>query len=273
MHGGWKQLARIVQHRIQCDYDTENSQDEFRNNASDHLPVLFAMSGSMGDLDAQFLHNLRGAMVGDEDNSDKWETLRPTKVLMPSQEISKAMVPIWNGRMMNYNHWKSAIPDQAKRKYFDDAIPNPNYYVTSNGQEKNPFSHAKVLYLRPSRSTPSDCRAFLYVGSHNVSKTAWGKGGQMPKSIELGVLLSTTNKDLQTEWESRLPHELPSSNESSSNYAPGRGPSMMESLQHLGEQVYSGALSDKPTHLTSSSRDESNEKELFPGKGQALGSA
>ena len=47
--------------------------------------------------------------------------------------------------------------------------------------------------------------AWVYVGSHNLSRAAWGVKAQQPNNIELGVLLSTPSLARAAEWHRRLP--------------------------------------------------------------------
>jgi hypothetical protein len=198
--GGWRQLASIVNDLVALDYDTDTEEEESIAASSQ---VLYAMSGSMGDLDPKFLQTMRSAMMGQDilSISDCWQDVHNCQVLIPSEETSKIINPIWNGRSIGSEHWKIGVPEDAKWRFFNDAIPNPTSKAT-----RNPFSHAKVIYSRPARRGG---RAVLYVGSHNFSKTAWGVEGIMPKSVELGVVLSTDDPIIQEKWEKRLPYVLP----------------------------------------------------------------
>ena len=47
--------------------------------------------------------------------------------------------------------------------------------------------------------------AWVYVGSHNMSRAAWGVKAQQPNNIELGVLLSTPSLVRAAEWRRRFP--------------------------------------------------------------------
>ena len=81
-----------------------------------------------------------------------------------------------------------------------------------------PHCHSKFVFrivddpLAVERS--GACVAFLYVGSHNFSKTAWGyRFGKQKEflrcnSLELGVFLSTKSSSEALKWKSSLPFDL-----------------------------------------------------------------
>jgi hypothetical protein len=68
-----------------------------------------------------------------------------------------------------------------------------------------PYCHSKFIFRivddAEEAQKAKQCVAFLYVGSHNLSKTAWGYRSGREKeflrcnSLELGVLLSTNNAE------------------------------------------------------------------------------
>lgn len=247
--GGWKQLTQVVQDCLLDEYDTENdynspntpdraSAGTTRDKKKKDHYILYAMSGSIGDLDPTLLKSMKNAMSGKDTFFDdfptmndkkgmaqEWAKLSGIQCLLPSLETSQKMDPTWNGRLMSQSHWRS-IPRLAQQSLFSDAIPNPNFERTQQ-RPKYPFSHAKVLYCKYSKSTTirNNKPSVLYVGSHNFSKAAWGLANRMPANVEVGVVLSTKDPILQQEWESRLPYRLSSSfstdgNTSSSNYRP-----------------------------------------------------
>lgn len=71
------------------------------------------------------------------------------------------------------------------------------------------------------------------MGSHNLSKAAWGCGGNLlnllnyfldklktclvvgrqPSNVELGVVLSTLRADTRDKWRARMPYIVPSDDE------------------------------------------------------------
>lgn len=59
----------------------------------------------------------------------------------------------------------------------------------------------------------ANTHAIIYIGSHNLSKTAWGIGNVQPNSVELGVVVSTTSKQARDKWKQMLPMLLPSETE------------------------------------------------------------
>lgn len=108
---------------------------------------LFAMSGSFGDLKPDFLLQMRMAMSGYKSVSNDafsglegkkptlsldadmpWSSIDNTFCLWPSSETVLKMNPIailGRCRPVSRKHWGS-IPDQARKRIFFDAIPNPD---------------------------------------------------------------------------------------------------------------------------------------------------
>ncbi|CAJ1949031.1 unnamed protein product [Cylindrotheca closterium] len=241
--GGWKLLTEVVQDCLLDDYDTENDWNspntpEYHPSTSDTEKrkdryVLYAMSGSIGNLDPTLLKCMKNAMTGKDTFFDdfpamndkkgmaqEWAKLAGIQCLLPSLETARKMDPTWNGRLMTKSHWNS-IPRIAQQQLFADAIPNPNFERTET-RPKHPFAHAKVLYCKYNKSTamPQLSKpSILYVGSHNFSRAAWGHADRMPGNVEVGVVLSTCDPILEKEWESRLPYLLlPGSNNNKSDY-------------------------------------------------------
>ena len=113
--------------------------------------LLFAMSGSFGDLMPDFLQQMRMAMSGyrsaiknqscdkEQDDAYKksglslekslpWSAVSNTFCLWPSHETVLTMNPIavlGRCRPMCRKHWET-IPDSARKRIFFDAIPNPD---------------------------------------------------------------------------------------------------------------------------------------------------
>ena len=184
---------------------------------------LYCMQGSMGDLKADFLYEIQNAMTGRTGAAagsiSKKVTKKVTKndwaavvehstrlcVLWPSRHCAGSKMSVssfLNLRSMPAKHWKEKISEKAKDFCFFDASPNPApHYVVE--QKRLPAGHAKVLLLEENG------RSTCYVGSHNLSKAAWGVGGSQPQNVELGVVLCSTNPQEQKLWRERLPCELP----------------------------------------------------------------
>jgi hypothetical protein len=173
MHrGGWQQLCKGVwelrrleytrqealcsnHHSKEEDlwYDTDDGDgnDEEYGAKTMKRMMLFAMSGSFGDLTPNFLLQMRMAMSGCraavKDNScdlqqidarketllsikksTPWSAIANTFCLWPSKETILTMNPIavlGRCRPMSRKHWDT-IPESARNRIFFDAIPNPN---------------------------------------------------------------------------------------------------------------------------------------------------
>jgi hypothetical protein len=220
--GGWRQLAGAFRDLLK-DYDTDDSttiqtNKARRSNQQEESYPLYAMSGSIGDVQPDFLQQMQWAMQGDETTNAskniKWENIKGIRCLMPSQETARTINPVWNGRPMKFSHWQK-IPEQAKRRIFFNAVPNPS----ETALPYHPFSHGKALYTG-SVVGARQKTAVVYVGSHNFSRAAWGVRGEMPRNVEIGVVLSTTNQATSREWQERLPYCLPTASLSPSTYVP-----------------------------------------------------
>jgi hypothetical protein len=214
--GGWMQLAGVVRDLLN-DYGTDDSIHNLRSNEEESYP-LYAMSGSIGDVKPDFLHQIILAFQGEETNAStnaEWHDVKGIRCLMPSQKTVLTINPVWNGRPMKFSHWREKIPEEAKRRIFFDAVPNP----TETALRYHPFSHCKALYTA-SIGGAREKTAVVYVGSHNFSRAAWGIRGEMPKNVEIGVVLSTTNQIMSREWQDRLPYCLPSASLSPLTYVP-----------------------------------------------------
>ena len=206
--GGWKQLADTIEDLLLEGYDTtddESHQFSYRriSTAFQCRPVLYTMSGSIGDVTPEFLQQMMDAFSGKTTSYPDevtWNDIHGIRCLLPSSNSSLVGSPV-AGRLLSYNYWNS-IPEDARRQSFWEGAPNP----TRERRLFHPFPHCKFLYKAASQGKT----ALLYVGSHNFSTAAWGIGGTMPRNTELGVVLATTNPSLQKQWEDRLPCHLPS---------------------------------------------------------------
>ena len=203
--GGWQQLQKVVQGRLLIDYDTDREED----NCS-QTPTVFSMSGSIGDVEPNFLLGMQNAMLGQEvyfSKSITWESINNIQCLMISDKTEQTIEDTAsNGRKMSRSHWSLNIPKEAKSRLFNDAIHNNK----ATKLPLHPFVHGKVLFAKYNAENGSATgNAILYVGSHNFSKAAWGVANKMPNNIEVGVVLSSSDKHIQAEWEDRLPYLLP----------------------------------------------------------------
>lgn len=171
--GGHRLLCKIVEARMVADYDTdqENSDNSNKATSTRHFggSVLYAMSGSYGDVEPVFLSAMKNAMSGRDtlfqNEALTWESLDGIQCLMPS--LQTARIVHLGGRLMDRKHWFNNIPKNARKRLFNDTLPNP----PTTKLLKYPFAHCKVMYYRPRNSQQT---ATLYVGSHNFSKAAWG---------------------------------------------------------------------------------------------------
>ena len=99
----------------------------------------------------------------------------------------------------------------------------------AEGRWRPPLAHAKVIYRAVSavagvatamggdeRSSSSagaaatggggaTTAAWAYVGSHNLSRAAWGQNRNQPHNVELGVFLTTPSLTRAAVWRTRLP--------------------------------------------------------------------
>ena len=243
--GGYTQLACVIrsfQSELQSGSDGESNEDENeRPDATAQqmditIPegsILYTTSGSMGNVTPDFLLQMYKAFVCGQDvhapKSTTWESICHNKVrcLWPSRETALTMnliSLIGNTRPMPRSHWHS-IPEFAKRQIFYDAPPNPPSLL----ETRHAVTHAKVMYY----ASPS--WNVVYVGSHNFSKSAWGLRGEMPKNVELGVVLATTSPLVRIEWKSRLPCVLPNASDTSpTSYIPASAHSGIQQVLKEG---------------------------------------
>ena len=178
-----------------------------------HNSNLYCMAGSLGNLKPDFLCHIENAMAGDGSKlGGDWHQVVTSRlrlcVLWPSKKTAGNLMSVLhfgNLRAMPADHWKNHIPVQAKNKIFFDAKPNPSPDDMVE-QKRLPAGHAKVLLLE------EDGRTTCYIGSHNLSKSAWGDGssGSAPHNVELGVVLCSADPSIRRQWRERLPCELPS---------------------------------------------------------------
>ena len=234
--GGYKQLAMTV-----ADACIDKKIVEGTSKS-----ILYATSGSMGNLEPYFIWQMQQAMRGITINP----TSNPTtfswnhvhnhlKCFWPSVELGlqSDIIGLHCLRHIPKYHIDK-IPKDSFHKMFHDAIPNPpttristssftsllskvlpvitNYSTSNHEDEKKyyPTTHGKFM-LR---------QHVLYVGSHNFSRAAWGLRGSQPKNVELGVILVSNDKEQQRKWIERLPCQLVEPNEiSPSSYVPFNG--------------------------------------------------
>jgi hypothetical protein len=97
----------------------------------------------------------------------------------------------------------------------NDGLDETQFDAT--GKHRAPISHSKVIFRSVGGGGSSgggDCKggdggaakAWVYIGSHNLSATAWGEAGHCrPNNVELGVVLATTSSAMAQEWRQRMP--------------------------------------------------------------------
>jgi Tyrosyl-DNA phosphodiesterase len=224
--GGWKKLVRVVDRVLRAsdlrrddpdsddDDDWKNPDDPYdqqQSSTPNHCDsVLYATSGSFGNLEPDFLLQMYEAMDGKEwraSKGTKWERIHddvrcfwPCKVTACTMDLIGVVGAL---RPMPQSHWDT-IPDCSKVKVFHDAIPNPPIKIPSkvmgsSDLEFHPVTHGKFIW---------NSRGVLYVGSHNLSKAAWGLRNAQPKNVEIGVVLATRDAGKRAEWISRFPCHL-----------------------------------------------------------------
>lgn len=221
--GGWKKLVRVVDRVLRAsdlrkddpdsddnDWKTDAYDQQQSSTLNNYESVLYATSGSFGNLEPDFLLQMYEAMDGKERRASKgteWERIHddvrcfwPGKATACTMDLIGVVGAL---RPMPQSHWDT-IPDCSKVKVFHDAIPNPptkipSKLMGSSGQEFHPVTHGKFIW---------NSRGVLYVGSHNLSKAAWGLRNAQPKNVEIGVVLATRDADKRAEWISRFPCQL-----------------------------------------------------------------
>jgi len=100
-----------------------------------------------------------------------------------------------------------AMPSNNSKVYDTHSkVWNPARFLA---QDYKPVAHAKTIFTQ----LPGCGGAVMYVGSHNISKSAWGLRGGKPKGIELGVILRTSCSRVREAWTKRLPCRLPTNSE------------------------------------------------------------
>ncbi len=92
--------------------------------------------------------------------------------------------------------------------------------LAKRADQPSPFCHSKFIFRivdderMQQAQKEGQCVAYMYVGSHNFSKTAWGFRAAKKKdvvkcnSFELGVLMATTDPQQAKEWRESLPFRL-----------------------------------------------------------------
>lgn len=211
--GGWKQLA-IAAHDAMLasgmgdmhDDDDENGDGENnpqqQQDSSHKDSLLYANSGSMGNVEPDYLLQMYQAMNGENklaSAATRWEdVVNRVRCLWPSIATACKMDLI--GLKGASRHIPRNVLNKIKRRYrneiFRDAIPNPPTLAVferqwlgfrikddvSRTRKFHPATHGKFLW---------NDKGVLYVGSHNFSKAAWGLRNQQPKNVEVGVVLAT----------------------------------------------------------------------------------
>ena len=211
--GGWKQLA-IAAHDAMLasgmgDMDDDDEKDGGDNNpqqrqqdSSNKNSLLYANSGSMGNVEPDFLLQMYQAMNGENKSAEKttrWvDVVNRVRCLWPS--IATACKIDLIGLKGASRHIPRNVLNKIKRRYrneiFRDAIPNPptlavferewqGYRIKdadSQTRKFHPATHGKFLW---------NSKGVLYVGSHNFSKAAWGQRKTQPRNVEVGVVLAT----------------------------------------------------------------------------------
>lgn len=203
--GGWHQLGETV-HSLLDEFDEETGT------------IIYAMTGSFGNVDPDFLLQMHRAMHGRTDGgsaskNSTWKDVKGIRCLWPSPQTARDMnfgSFVGSGRAIPLSYWNS-IPEEAKRRVFFDAPPNPQELGLPHLQ-CHPFSHAKAMFRAGGRN------AVVYVGSHNFSKAAWGLRQIMPKNVEAGIVL--VSSVMEKEWRDRLPCRLPTLQQSPTSYFP-----------------------------------------------------
>jgi hypothetical protein len=162
------------------------------------------MAGSFGNVTPGFMSQMWQAMHGrfTVPVATDWSQVEPIHALWPSRSTALTMnlAAVISFRAIPAHYW-TKLPVDAKNRFFFDAPPNPPHKQPTFGYCCN--AHAKVLLTKAST------HSLVYIGSHNLSKSAWGEAGEQPKNIELGVLLGSCNEKLRQEWVDRLPCALP----------------------------------------------------------------
>jgi len=204
---------------------------------------LYAMSGSFGDVNSDFLRQMRLSFCGVDTQSKHvvngrleklllassktdWTDIKKTYCLWPSQHMVQNMNPIaviCRGRPISYKHWENSIPDEARRRLFFDAIPNPD---------------------GPSLLCSTASQIAAGAGGVNSSKINQGK-----YRLRAGLLESYywTDSEQAERWCSRLPYRLPVHGEMPpAGYRPGRRADVFEKVQGPGncKRNSNGNISD-----------------------------
>ena len=236
--GGWKQLAVAAHDAMLAsgmgeddDENDENDPHLQQLSSNRSSSVLYANSGSMGNVEPDFLLQMHQAMNGGNQLVSRdtgWEdVVNRVHCLWPS--IATACKMDLLGLKGACRHIPRRVLNKIKRRYrneiFRDALPNPPTLAVfdrqwrgfgvagdddaSKTQKFHPATHGKFMW---------NDQGVLYVGSHNFSKAAWGLHNAQPKNVEVGVVLATPkflpatpmpipNPTYQL-WQHRLPCKL-----------------------------------------------------------------
>jgi hypothetical protein len=93
-------------------------------------------------------------------------------------------------------------------------------FDTATGTHRPPISHSKIIFrssidedgalygIDGEEGDGAMAKAWVYIGSHNLSATAWGEATDKeckPNNVELGVVLCTASRATAQEWRERMP--------------------------------------------------------------------
>jgi hypothetical protein len=163
------------------------------------------MSGSLGDLSQQFIQDMLLAMCGLCGTSA--EAIGQACILYPSctTAVGMDLRGLTSSLRSIAPKVYDSYPTHMVDRHFFDAPPNPPHAQPDSGCSC--VAHGKAILVRGSSFS------VVYVGSHNLSKSAWGLKKAQAKSIELGVLLVSRDPELRQQWVQRLPCSLPTTKE------------------------------------------------------------
>ncbi|PLB41146.1 uncharacterized protein BDW47DRAFT_75683 [Aspergillus candidus] len=211
------------------------------------------VTSSLGSLTDEFLRSLYLAAQGDDGTTEY--TLRTAKSFParsrtdPNRLIQKNTAAEWKD-----NRFRAYFPSQMtvdaskggpncagticfQSKWYSNPKFPRHILRDSVSERGNVLMHSKILYVRPDEPIPlpnnKQCQAWAYVGSANLSESAWGRlvqdrATKEPKlncrNWECGVLIPVINDSTSAPAESRSPAQEGKSQ-------PGYSP--QESATHL----------------------------------------
>jgi len=196
------------------------------------LNPVTAIAGSLGKyggstgLNPTFLREMESVFQGKQvliREGASWEDIKLLNLLWPtiSTGLESSLEWIFLQKFLNKAQWQ-ALPQIGRMRFFD-AVPNFEGVPDEMGCPARPPIHHAKAFLRISQTRhPSKTKAWIYIGSHNFSKAAWGLGKTRPKNVELGVFLHTKEETMRDEWVNRFPFRLPSVDKSVVCYGASR---------------------------------------------------